>query len=178
MARNKYSHETLNRLVEEALKQRLKSQDYYLDNLYYISMNGMTDRYREKIDSKLSGSNYLNAMALIETVQSKVNLDVDKFKSLSTKEKIQFFRISNFINTNPKNYEVNETFLKAVGSVAGNHFREAANADLPNEIKQYALLTSKTRERFEKIYMNDLSIIESKIKEVENKPIKKQKLNN
>jgi hypothetical protein len=178
MAGSKYTEETINKLLEAALKQRLNSPHYYLDNLYIISMNGMVDRYREKIDSSLQGVSYLNAMVLAEKIQYVLVEDINKFKQLSITDKANFFRISNLASINPENYTTNEAFLKEVGSVAGNHFREASQSIYPDEIKQYALLTSRTRSRFMKIYESQLNEINQIFKDstVEIKPVKKTKI--
>ncbi|WP_132577701.1 hypothetical protein [Pseudomonas aeruginosa] len=164
----KYDKETINRLAEKALiKSKVPDMNHYLDNLYYITINGTIDRWRELIINELSDKTLFDALHIIEKIQLDVsNVDIVEFKNKKLLEKAYHFRLANFANVNPKEYRLCEKSLRELGSISSNYFKEACNLESNNEqISEYAQLTSRVRDNFSKKYKSELDMIQKIIKD-------------
>lgn len=141
--------------------------NHYLDNLYYITINGTIDRWRELIINELSDKTLFDALHIIEKIQLDVsNVDIVEFKNKNLLEKAYHFRLANFANVNPKEYRLCEKSLRELGSVSSNYFKEACNLESNNEqITEYAQLTSRVRDNFSKKYKSELDMIQKIIKD-------------
>ena len=161
-AKKKYSEGTIARLLNIALQHReLTESDLntYANNLFEVVQLGCWQKIKDSIidNPKLTGAGYIRTMMAADEFRVKVKTDIERFKAIPLDKKLKSFRISNFLDVDFTKYKDHEESIKKVlGDRKHNSPREVAFAIEAQESRDYALLTSPVRSRFNKQFEKDI----------------------
>lgn len=191
MGAKKYSDETLDELVNIAINQKLMTEEdihTYANKLFDVVQIGCWENLKNEVVQceSLKGRQYESAMKVVNSIYDKVLIDNKKYATIHTtasqgenptasqgenpivdkqkeiERKLKAFRVANFLDIDPENYSKHEEAIKSIlGKDKINTGKELLLKLNDEQMKDYAMLTSPVRKRFEKTFINEILKVRS-----------------